>query len=355
MGTTQTASRGGAASASRPVGVGIVGNGMATRVFHAPYIAATPGLDLRAVVSRRADAELPLPGLARVPDLETLLSDPAIELVVIATPSASHAALACQALEAGRHVVVEKPFTLDAACAREVVACAERAGRLVTVFHNRRWDADFLGLKAALAAHEIGRVVHFESHFDRFRPQVRARWREDGSAGSGIWYDLGPHLVDQALQLFGRPEAISADVAALREGSPASDHVHVVLHYPGMRAVLHAGMCVAGGEPRFRVHGTGGSLVKWGLDPQEAQSVVGLHPGDVAWGCDPEPLVRFDSEGTRCEQPLPRGAQQTFYAEVASACRGEGPLPVSPEEILGVQDVLDAALRSSAEGRRITL
>ncbi|MED5545438.1 MAG: oxidoreductase [Pseudomonadota bacterium] len=342
-------------SASPRLGVGLVGNGMAARVFHAPYIAACTGLDLRAVVSRRDEAELPLPGLARVPDIADLLDDPAIDLVVIATPSATHAQLAQQALDAGKHVVVDKPFTLDLASAQDLVARAKRANRVVTAFHNRRGDADFLAIKAAIAAGEIGRVVHFESHFDRFRPKVRERWREDGSEGSGVWFDLGPHLVDQALCLFGAPEAVSADIAALREGGRSDDYAHVTLHYPQMRAILHAGMCVAGGEPRFRVHGTGGSLLKNGIDPQEAQSVAGMRPGDPDWGRDPEPLVRFDGEGARHETPLPRGCQERFYEDVAAACRGEKPVAVSGEDIVLVQAVIEAARAASRTGQRVAL
>ncbi|MCJ2181109.1 oxidoreductase [Novosphingobium sp. 1949] len=338
-----------------PIGVGIVGNGMATGVFHAPYIAATPGLELRAVVSRRRDAAPPAPGVRLVPDIETLLADPAIALVVIATPSASHADLATRALEAGRHVVVEKPFTLDPIAARGLFALAEARGLLATAFHNRRWDADFLGLRAALEQGLIGRPVHFESHFDRFRPEVQDRWRESGAPGSGLWYDLGPHLVDQAVQLFGRPLEVDADLSCLREGARAVDHVHVALHYAGLRVVLHAGSCVAGGEARFRVHGTGGSLIKAGLDVQEEQSKAGLRPGDEAWGLDPEPLVRFDAQGQREETPLPRGAQHRFYAMMAAACRGEGALPARPEDVLLVQDILAAAIASSEQGSRITL
>jgi predicted dehydrogenase len=184
---------------------------------------------------------------------------------------------------------------------------------------------------------------------------VRERWREDGSPGSGVWYDLGPHLVDQALVLFGRPEAVSADIAALREGSGSPDWVHVVLRYPDKRVVLHAGMCVAGGEPRFRVHGTGGSLVKRNLDPQEAQSVAGLRPADVHWGMDPDPVVHFDAEGGRHDIAVPKGAQERFYTMMAKACLGEGVAPAELDEILGVQEVIEAALVSAREGRVVPL
>lgn len=336
-------------------GVGIIGNGMATRVFHAPYIKACDDLELRAVVARRSDAEAPGERVALVSDVETLLADPGIGLVVVATPSATHAAIARQVLEAGKHVVVEKPFTLDMAEARTLAAYAQERGRVLSVFHNRRWDSDFLAVRAAIAGGRIGRVVHLESHFDRFRPQVRDRWREDGSPGSGVWYDLGPHLADQALLLFGRPASVSADIASMREGSAASDWAHVVLRYPDKRVILHAGMCVAGGEPRFRVHGTGGSLVKQHLDPQESQSISGLSPNSPDWGVDTDPLVYFDGEGTVHEIAAPRGAQESYYAMMAKACLGSGPPPASLDEILLVQEVVEAALVSSREGRVVSL
>lgn len=337
------------------IGVGIIGNGMATRVFHAPYIQACGDLELRAIVDRKAGAVSPVEGVRIVSDVDALLADPAIGLVVVATPSSTHAALARQVLEAGRHVVVEKPFTVALSEARNLAALAQERGLTLSVFHNRRWDTDFLAVRSAIDAGLIGRVVHFESHFDRFRPHVRKRWREDGSAGSGIWYDLGPHLIDQALVLFGRPDAVSADIAALREGSASPDFAHVVLRYPGKRVILHAGMCVAGGEPRFRVHGTGGSLIKQHLDPQEAQSVAGLRPGDAEWGVDNDPLVHHDCEGGMHSIPAPRGSQERFYAMMAQACLGSGPAPAGLDEIVAVQEVLEAALVSAAEGRVVSL
>ncbi|WP_408587709.1 oxidoreductase [Novosphingobium sp.] len=332
------------------IGVGIVGNGMATRVFHAPYIAATPGLDLRAVVARQPDAVVPQ-GVERRGDIADLLADPAIAVVAIATPSQTHAALAAQALEAGRHVVVEKPLALSLAEARDLIALAEARRLLLVAFHNRRWDSDFLAVKGAVSAGRIGRVVHFESHFDRFRPQVRDRWRENAGAGSGVWFDLGPHLVDQALLLFGMPLGVSADIAALRDGGRTDDWAHVVLRYSDRRVVLHAGMCVAGGSARFTVHGTQGSLIKQGLDRQEAQSVAGLRPGEAGWGVDPDPLRLIDGEGAEALLPVPIGAQHHFYAALADAIRGEGPPPNTGAELLAVHAVIEAAQISAREGR----
>jgi len=336
------------------IGVGIVGNGMATRVFHAPYIGAVPALDLRAVVSRRADAPPPVPGVPLVDDIAVVLADPAIDLVVIATPNATHAEFAARALQAGKHVVVEKPFALDLAQARALTDLAQERGRVLAVFHNRRWDSDFLTVRAAIEAGVIGPVVHFESHFDRFRPVPRDRWREDGGAGSGIWFDLGPHLIDQALLLFGAPSAVSADLAALRPGARGDDWAHVTLHYADKRVILHASMCVAGGSPRFVVHGLAGSLVKQQADRQEAQSVAGLTPNDADWGHDPDPLRHWDGEGREQAMAAQRGCQPRFYAEMAEACFGRGEPPTAVAQILQVQAVLDAALLASQTGQVVS-
>ena len=342
------------------IGVGLIGYGLAGRVFHAPLIRATPGLALRTIVAKMADApaeylRAEYPDVGVVPDVARMLADPAIALVVIATPNNTHAALAKQALRAGKAVVVEKPFALSLAEAREVLALAEAFGQPLTVFHNRRWDSDFLSIRAALEAGVIGRVVHFESHFDRFRPNVRQRWREDGEAGSGVWFDLGPHLVDQALLLFGPPLAVSADLAALRDGARANDWAHVVLRYADKRVVLHASLCVAGHVPRFIVHGTAGSLVKSGADQQETQLVAGLRPGDPEWGADPDPLRLRDATGHERAIPAPTGAQQQFYASLAAALAGLGPPPTLPHEVLAVQQVLEAAIIASREGRTVDL
>lgn len=342
--------------AASPIRVGLVGYGMAGRVFHAPLIAAAPGLALIAVASSRAgEVRAALPGVVVHPTPEALFADSGIDLVVIASPTATHAPLAAMALDAGKHVVVDKPFALDLADARALVAQAKAAGRTIAVFQNRRWDGDFLTLRRLIGEGLIGEVSEFESRFDRFRPEVRQRWREDGSAGSGVWFDLGPHLIDQALLLLGRPHAVSADLAALRRGGQSHDHAHVVLHYPHARAVLRAGMVVAGGAPRFLVHGTEGSLAKHGIDPQEAQLGAGMRPGDAGWGIDPEALHHWDGEGRQTALPIDRGAQESFYTALAASLRGEGPAPNDPAEMLAVQEVLEAAIRSSDEGRTVEI
>ncbi|MCI4592392.1 oxidoreductase [Sphingobium sp. BYY-5] len=340
--------------------VGLIGYGMAGRVFHAPLIRAASGLALRAIATSRAAEVAALdPAIACMAQPQDVLADPAIDLVVIATPSATHAELAAAALRAGKHVVVDKPFALSLAEARDLASLADAVGRRLTVFHNRRFDSDYLSIRAAIQDGAIGRVTHFESHFDRFRPQVRDRWREDGSPGSGVWFDLGPHLVDQALALFGRPVAVSADIIALREGSTADDWAHVVLRYAGLRVILHASLVApsgeTGGAPRFTVHGTGGTLIKRRLDPQEAQLIAGLRPGDAGWGVDPDPVERLDGEGGVTQHRARPGCQEHFYRQVADALRTGSPLPVSTGEAIAVQEVIEAACLSAREARTVTL
>ncbi|HUD93327.1 Gfo/Idh/MocA family oxidoreductase, partial [Sphingobium sp.] len=292
-------------------------------------------------------------------EVDALLADPAIDLIVIATPSATHAALADRALRAGKHVVVDKPFALSLAEARALAALADAVGRKLAVFHNRRFDSDYLSITAAIANGAVDRVTHFESHFDRFRPEIRDRWREDGSPGSGVWLDLGPHLVDQALALFGRPLAVSADIAALRAGSVADDWAHVVLRYDGLRVVLHASLHApggdAGGAPRFAVHGTKGSLIKRRLDPQEAQLIAGLRPDDDIWGVDPDPVEYHDGMGDVTLHPATTGCQERFYAQVADALLSGSALPVSTAQALSVQEVIEAAWLSAQQMRVVAL
>ena len=335
---------------------GIIGGGYAARIFHVPLIGAPDGMEVAMIAARRPEvARAAFPNIACRADPDSLLADPTIDLIVVATPNDSHADWALAALRAGKHVVVEKPFALDLDQAQTVAAQAQRAGRVLAVFHNRRWDSDFLSIKAALAGGSIGTPVHFESHFDRFRPAVRARWREDDRPGSGIWYDLGPHLIDQALQLFGLPDAICANVGTLRSGARADDWVHAVLIYPAHRVVLHASMVVRGPSPRFIVHGTRGSLVKRGMDVQEAQSNAGLVPGRVGWGVDPDPLLYWSEAGERREIAPSPGDQRAFYGALRLAILGAGPNPVPADQALATMAVLDAGRRSAAEGRTIAL
>ena len=338
-----------------PHRVALIGYGFAGRTFHAPLIRAVPGLSLVLVASSDpARVQADLPGVEVASDPMQAATDPCIDLVVIASPNHSHAPLARAALRAGRHVVVDKPLTPTLAEATELASLARKHGRMLSVFQNRRWDSDFLAVRQAIAEGRIGEVVHFESRIERYRPQVRVRWREQAGPASGLWWDLGPHLVDQALQLFGRPQSVLASLAAQREGAATNDWAHVVLEYPTRRVVLHAAMLAAAAPARFIVHGSHGSLVKRGADPQEAQLIAGVRPGDMAWGHDEDDLLWHDGAGVTHALPSPRGDQSCYYVQVADFLRGVGNTPVTIGEALDVMAVLEASVASAVEGRRRT-
>lgn len=334
-----------------PIRVALLGYGYAGRTFHAPLIGAVPGLQLRVIGSSRAQQVQAELGDIEVVPVQDAALHPEVDLVVIATPNDTHAPLARTALEAGKHVVVDKPFTVTLAEARELTALAEQRGRLLSVFHNRRWDADFLAAQRLVRDGTLGEILHFESHFDRFRPQVRDRWREQTGSGTGIWYDLGPHLVDQALCLFGLPQRVSAQFARQRPGATVDDWAHVVLDYGRLQVILHASMLAAGVGPRFVVHGTRGSWVKQGLDPQEAQLLAGLRPGMESWGVDTQASLLYNGRGETEPMALPIGDQAQYYRGLLAALCTDGPNPVAPAEVVAVMAVIDAAVRSALTGR----
>lgn len=340
--------------------VGLIGYGLAGSVFHAPLIQRTPGLVLHSIASSQRERLLRSFTDVRVFASATqMLDDPALDAVVIATPNAEHAPLAIAALQAGKHVLVDKPFALDLAQADAVVQAAHAAQRVVSVFQNRRFDADFLTLQQLLADGRLGEVAECHSHFDRYRPQVRDRWRESDAPGAGLWMDLGPHLLDQMLQLFGWPQAISADLMAQREGAHSDDYFHAVLHYPRHRAIVHAGSLVAAAQPRFAVHGSAGSYLKHGRDVQEDQLRAGIAPGAPGWGLDPVhgQHIRVDTEGHHHVTSVDNahGDYRRLYAAFAAAIRGEGQATVSTQQALQVMRLLEAGQRSARSGQRIAL
>ena len=342
-----------------PLNVALVGYGFVGKFFHAPLIQATPGLTLHTVVSRdAAKVQADWPELTVVSDARTAFADPAVDLVVIASPNDTHAPLAIAALERGKHVVVDKPFTLTLQEARDVVAAASRAERLVSVFQNRRWDADFLTVRRLIEEGTLGRIAEFHSHFDRFRPRVQDRWRERDAPGGGLWYDLGPHLLDQALQLFGAPLAINADIARLRDGARAADYFDVMLRYPHHRAVLHASTLVAGNGLRFAVHGTRGSYLKHGLDAQEDQLRAGVVPGAPGWGMDPragEVVLERDGHLVAEIARAEAGDYRRYYAGIRDAILHGAKPPVTPQQMLDVMRLIELGLQSSAERREIAV
>jgi predicted dehydrogenase len=339
---------------SEPVRVALLGYGYVGKTFHAPLIQAVEGLELTLVGSSRPDAvHERIPGV-RVSSVSEAATDADVDLVVIATPNESHFPLAAAALRAGKHVVVDKPFTITLEEAGSLAAIAQQHGRLLSVFHNRRWDSEILATEQVLQSCVLGEVSHYECHMDRYRPNVRQRWREDPGPGAGLWFDLGPHMIDQAIHLFGMPLAVQGTLAVLRRGGQTDDWGHAVLHYPHMRAVLHASLLVSGGGPRTQMHGTLGSWAKFGADTQEPQLQKGMRPGDPEFGVDPDDGVFFDgATGAQSRTPTPKGCQQRFYEGMRDAITSGSALPITTDEALKVMRVLDGFYASAREGRLV--
>ncbi|WP_227368589.1 oxidoreductase [Halomonas sp. M20] len=342
--------------------VGLVGYGMASKTFHVPLIAATPGLEVVAISSSDAGkVHTDLPDMDVVASAQALFARPDIDLVIIPTPNDTHFALAKAALAAGKHVIVDKPFTVTLGEARLLKGHAEEAGKLLSVFHNRRWDSDFLTVRALLEAHTLGRLVHFESHFDRFRPEVNDRWRERPKPGGGLWFDLGPHLLDQAREVFGMPRAIFLNLAKRRDGAQVDDDFHALLDYDGLRVVLSASTLVAADSPRFILHGTQGSYIKHGMDPQEAWLKQGQAPAPE-WGVDSRDghLMLRESNGEDATLAahdcgtLP-GDYLAYYMGIRNALAGEGENPVSVDDALAVMQLLETGLDSARQERWVKL
>lgn len=347
--------------------IGLAGYGYAGQTFHAPLIVGS-GATLAAISSSQSElASHDWPQARVVSDFDALLAIPELDAVVIATPNDTHFDLARRAIEAGKQVVVDKPVTVTLAEALELERIAALHRRLVAPFHNRRWDGDFLTLQKLLGNIEdgppgrLGRITHFESHFDRFRPLVRPRWREDATRGGGILLDLGPHLLDQALILFGMPDTLSATVAAHRDGAQADDYCHLVLGYPQRQVILHASTLTALVPPRFLVHGTRGSYLKYGLDAQEDQLKAGLRPDHVDFGVNPTGVLRVLEGGpdvqfeAQYELPTEVGAYTEFYRLFAEAVRHGSALPVTIAQAIDVMRLLALAQESARTGQRMTV
>ncbi|WP_211453765.1 oxidoreductase [Collimonas antrihumi] len=336
--------------------VGLLGYGFAGATFHAPLIGYSGRTEVSAIASSQAEAAAKAWPQARiVADIDGLLADSAIECIVIATPNDTHFEFARRVLAAGKHVVVDKPVTLNAGGARTLARMAADSKLLLAPFHNRRWDGDFRTLQALVASGRLGQITHFESHFDRFRPQVRQRWRENALTGGGLLYDLGPHLIDQALTLFGAPQSVNATIGTYREHAQADDYVHLQLGYPDKQVVLHASALSALEAPRFVVHGRRGSYLKSGLDSQEDQLKAGVRPGQPGWAKNPPGLIRevADELDLRGELATLDGAYEEFYRALAASIQDGAPFPVAADAAVRVAEILELARRSAEEGRRL--
>jgi len=339
--------------------VGLVGFGMAGRVFHGPLLSSVEGLELAAVMERSTDkgAER-YPGITVYRSLEAMLADASLGLFVVATPNATHYDLAKQILSAGKNVVVDKPMTITSAEAAELMGLAKKHNAFLAPFHNRRCDSDFLTVQKLLHEGSLGRVVAFESRFDRWRPArlTERVWKEDLDSG-GMLQDLGPHLVDQALALFGLPEAVSSEVLRERDGDGPNDSFTIRLRYPRLMVTLGSNLLSLTAKPRYRARGTSGGYVKLGVDLQEAALTkitrIENRAGEgSAWGQEPTSawgLLYVDIDGGKVSRPVPAvvGDYRLYYAGVRDALLGKALFPVTGLDGWRVARLLEWAVESS--------
>ncbi len=344
--------------------VGLLGYGLAGSVFHGPLIAATPGLHVAAIVTanpaRQARATADHAGVRLLATADELwLHAGELDLAVIATPNRSHVPLALSALEAGLAVVVDKPLATTVADGRRLLAAAHERGLPLTVFQNRRWDGDFLTVRRLIEEGALGPVGRFESRFERWRPEIEPGFRERGAPeeAGGVLFDLGAHLIDQALVLFGPVASVYAEIDRRRAGAEVDDDAFVALHHAsGTRSHLWMSAATPQLGPRFRVLGGRAGYTKWGLDPQEAALANGQRPSNVGFGEDPESgWGRLGVEGETRPVRTERGRYDAFYGSVAAALRGGTPLPVDPADSVTVLEIIESAHRSAAIGQPIAL
>ena len=338
--------------------VGLIGFGMAGQLFHAPFIRAVDGLQLDCILERSSSvAQQKYPDVFVARTMEEFLARNT-DLCVVATPNTSHFPLGKQCLLAGRHVVIDKPFVTNTKDGAEIIALEEKQSRLLAVYQNRRWDGDFQTVRKVIASGVLGEIISYTSHFDRFRTYVKENaWRERPEPGSGILFDLGTHLLDQAITCFGKPLAVSGDVFTERKGGEVDDAFDVRLEYSGMRAHVRSSMIACAPGPRFALHGTRGSFVKYGMDPQEDLLKQGIGPVGTDWGEDAEAnwgtLTFPDGDARRFEKvKTERGDYRGFYENVRDAILGKAPLAVPAKDALHAIRAVELA-RTSSEERRV--
>jgi scyllo-inositol 2-dehydrogenase (NADP+) len=341
--------------------VGLIGFGLAGQAFHAPVIRGVPGMELACILERQgAKAKNKYPEVRVARTLDEMLSDKAIKLCVVATPNDSHFSYTKACLEAGRDVVVDKPFAPTLGEAEQLVRLAADRGRLVTVYQDRRWDGDFQTVKRLLKSGAVGAVAEYEARFDRFRLESKNVWRERADhPAAGVLWDLGPHLIDQALVLFGEPETIWAAAFCQRQDSKIDDSFDVHMEYSRLRATLQARSIAYAPGPHLLIHGTEGSFVKYGMDPQEEILRSENCPDGPAWGADwgEESEERWGTlsrvGGETSKVKTERGDYRGFYVNVRDAMEKGSPLDVTPEQALRTMRGILLAHRSSREGRRV--
>lgn len=342
-----------------PIKTGLIGFGLGGQCFHAPFIATEPAYQLSSIVERKTNlAQEKYPKARLVRSAEALFADDSIELVVITTPNHTHYPLAVQALEAGKHVVVDKPMTVTSAESLALIELAARKQKILSVYQNRRYASDGRTVNKIVSEKLLGDIFEFESQYNRFRPELKNSWKETPDAGSGILYDLGAHLIDQALFLFGLPKRITADLRRQREGTQTDDYFDVRLDFGFTKAILKAGMLIREQGPRFMIHGTKGSFIKYGDDPQDPDARAGKLPTDPDWGLEPEAyhgLLHTEIQGKIVKQRIPseKGDFGIYYRQLAETIRHGAPLIEKPEHGYNVVKIIELAMQSHAAQRTL--
>ncbi len=345
--------------------VGLIGYGIAGQVFHAPMINCVKGLKLVKIRETKAQniqlARNRYPNIEIVDNSESIISDDSIDLIVIATPNTSHYDLARQALEAARNVVVDKPFTITSSDSRNLIELAKNKGKLLSVYHNRRFDSTAKTVRKVIASGMLGTLVEYEAHYDRFRNYHRANaWREEDIPGSGIFYDLGAHLIDEVQMLFGLPNEIYADLRIQRPGGKTVDNFEAVLEYNNLKVTLKSGMLVKEPGAVVALYGLNGSYIKYGMDVQEEALRAGIMPEDMAnWGVEPEILwgkINTEYEGLHVVGKVKSetGDYREYYQNIFKALSGDEDLIVKPEQAANTIRIIELAMQSSAEKRTVS-
>ncbi|MCB2218797.1 MAG: Gfo/Idh/MocA family oxidoreductase [Bacteroidetes bacterium] len=342
----------------RIIKTALVGFGLSGKAFHAPFIQTHPGFHLRKILERHRNESAELyPEATIVRGLEDVLADEDIELVAITTPNIYHFEMVQKCIEAGKHVIIEKPFTNTYAEAEKLIEFADKKGVKLFVYQNRRWDGDFLTIQKIFKSGVLGDIQYYEAHFDRYAPERKhAAWRDEDLPGSGILYDLGPHLIDQALVLFGEPKSISADIQSQRKGSLVDDYFNLKIGYDELSLVLTAGMLVQDPGPRYIIHGMRGSFIKYGIDPQEAALRKGKMPGGEGWG-EEEPgkwgLITIDYDDLNFDGRIETepGNYMGFYNNVYNVLVNADEQAIKPQEAARVIRIIEMAFESSRVGK----
>lgn len=336
--------------------------GMSGKVFHAPLISAEPQLQLHSVLERsRDEARQTYPDVLRVSNFEEILDSAEIDLVVINTPNELHFPMTQAALQAGKHVVVEKPFTVSIEEGEALIALAKEKDKLLSVFQNKRLESDFLDTEAALHSGKLGRIVEIEWHYDRYRNHItHKRWKEDQGPGAGTWFDLGIHMVDSMLSLFSMPLAVTADMRSLRRSDGAVDYFNVRFDYEDFRVILRSNTFVSEKGPTVTVHGDQGSFLKFGQDVQESQLMKGILPGDPMWakpGADNFSVMHSQNEGRSFREVSAgkRGCYEKYYRNIADAINGKAPLEFTPQRSLNGVKLLLLAEQSHISAKTVYL